>query len=81
VTASAGVAAFSGLSYNTAETITVGFNSESLAAAISSNVVVSPAAASKLTIQRQPSANATAGVPFAQQPIIRVEDAFGNLRK
>src|SRR6185503_2491897 len=27
----------------------------------------------------QPSATATAGVPFAQQPVIRVEDVGGNL--
>src|SRR5205823_13060993 len=33
----------------------------------------------KLTIQTQPSATATAGVAFAQQPVIRVEDAGGNL--
>ena len=33
----------------------------------------------KLTLQTQPSATATAGVPFAQQPVIRVEDAGGNL--
>src|SRR6185295_3083400 len=33
----------------------------------------------KLTLQTQPSATATAGVPFTQQPVIRVEDAGGNL--
>src|SRR5206468_140554 len=33
----------------------------------------------KLTIQTQPSATATAGAAFAQQPVIRVEDAGGNL--
>src|SRR5205823_2141476 len=35
---------------------------------------------SKLTIQTQPSSTATAGVAFAQQPVIRIEDALGNLR-
>src|SRR5204862_3534950 len=34
--------------------------------------------ANKLTIQTQPS-SATAGIQFAQQPVIRVEDAMGNL--
>src|SRR4029077_3193557 len=29
--------------------------------------------------QTQPSANPTAGVPFAQPPVIRVEDSVGNL--
>src|SRR5947207_3159413 len=38
-----------------------------------------PGAANQLTIQTQPSSTATAGVPFAQQPVIRVEDQFGNL--
>src|SRR4030095_7634988 len=33
----------------------------------------------KLTLQTQPSTTATAGVPFAQQPVIRIEDAGGNL--
>src|SRR5439155_13533601 len=39
-----------------------------------------PAAASPLTIQTQPPSTATAGVPFATQPVIRIEDQFGNLR-
>src|SRR5262249_38788861 len=33
----------------------------------------------RLTVQTQPSPNATAGVIFAQQPVIRVEDSAGNL--
>src|SRR5204862_4368222 len=37
-------------------------------------------AASSLTILTQPSATATAGVPFAQQPVLQVRDQFGNLR-
>ena len=40
---------------------------------------ISAAAASKLVIQTQPSPTATAGVVFAQQPVIRIEDQFGNL--
>src|SRR4030095_4730602 len=43
-------------------------------------VNVNPAAASKLTLQAQPSATATAGAAFAQQPVIRIEDVYGNLR-
>jgi len=46
----------------------------------STSVTVNPAAASKLTLQAQPSATATAGAAFAQQPVIRIEDAYGNLR-
>src|SRR6185369_4431143 len=36
--------------------------------------------ASKLVINTQPSSVATAGVAFAQQPVIGVADQFGNLR-
>jgi hypothetical protein len=36
--------------------------------------------ANKLAIQTQPSSTATAGVAFAQQPVIEVQDQFGNLR-
>src|SRR5947207_9326747 len=80
VTASNGVATFSNLSYNKAETITINFTGGSLTGATSTSVTVNPAAASRLTIQTQPSAAATAGVVFAQQPVIRIEDSFGNLR-
>jgi hypothetical protein len=56
------------------------FTSGALTGAVSSDVAVSPAAANKLTIQTQPSPTATAGVTFAQQPVIRIEDQYGNLR-
>src|SRR5205823_934066 len=78
-TAVNGVVTFTNLSYNIAETITIKFTSAGLTEATSSNVVVNPGAASKLTIQTQPSSTATSGVAFAQQPIIRVEDVLGNL--
>ncbi len=45
----------------------------------SPSITVNAGAASKLTIQTQPSPTATAGAPFAQQPVIRVEDSVGNL--
>src|SRR5207244_6263307 len=37
-------------------------------------------AANKLVIRTQPSSTATAGVAFAQQPVIEVQDQFGTLR-
>jgi hypothetical protein len=52
----------------------------SLASATSSNVTVSPAAANRLSVLRQPSSSATAGAAFATQPQVRIEDQFGNLR-
>src|SRR6185503_2485552 len=51
-----------------------------LTANTSANVAINPGAATRLTIQTQPSASATVGVPFATQPVVRVEDQFGNLR-
>ena len=80
VTVVGGVAAFSGLSYQIATTIKLGFTANGLTGTNSGNIVVSPAPASQLTIQTQPSASATAGVVFPQQPVVRVEDAYGNLR-
>src|SRR5438876_4542714 len=74
-----GVATFANLSYSKAETITIDFTSGTLNPT-SASVTVNPAAASKLTIQTQPSGSATAGMAFAQQPVIRIEDVLGNLR-
>src|SRR5262249_53769391 len=79
-TAANGLATFTNLSYNLAETITLNFASGSLTGTTSSNVVVTAAAANRLSIQTQPSTSATAGVAFGQQPVVRVEDQFGNLR-
>ena len=47
--------------------------------ATSSNIVVSPAAAAQLVINQQPSSAATAGQPFATQPVVYEVDAFDNL--
>src|SRR5262249_13801599 len=80
VTAASGVATFSNLSYNKAEAITIDFGSGLLSGATSGSVTVAPAAANRLTILTQPSSTATAGAPFAQQPVVRIEDQFGNLR-
>ena len=80
VTASGGIATFTNLADDKAETITLHFTSSSgLTAATSSNIVISPAAASQLAIDTQPSPTATAGVAFATQPVVYVEDQFGNL--
>jgi len=80
VTAASGLATFSNLSYNKAETITIDFGSGSLSGTTSGNVSVSPASAARLAILTQPPATAVAGVAFSQQAQIRIEDQFGNLR-
>jgi hypothetical protein len=80
ITVSGGVARFSKLSDSTAETITLQFTSSpALAAAVSKNIVVSPAAAHALVIHTQPSPTATAGAAFSTQPVIYVEDQYGNV--
>ena len=79
VTVSGGVATFTDLADSKAGTISLSFTSGSLTSAISNNIVVSPAAASQWVIRTQPSATATAGVPFVAQPVVYEEDQYGNL--
>ena len=83
VTLSQGMATFSGLSYDKAETMNITFSSNAGSlAATSNNIVVSPNTAAnqlQLVITQQPSTTATAGVNFATQPVVKEEDAFGNV--
>src|ERR1051325_1517929 len=74
------VATFTNLSHNVATNITIQFSSGSVTNVTSSTVAVGAAAADHLTIQTAPSTSATAGVAFTQQPVVRIEDQFGNLR-
>src|SRR5262249_43823779 len=80
VTATAvnGVATFANLSHNVATNITIQFSGSNLTNTTSSTISVSVAAADHLSIQTQPPSSATAGVTFATQPVIRIEDQFGN---
>src|SRR5207253_3143385 len=79
-TAINGVASFVNLAHNVATNITIQFSSASLASATSGTIAVGPAAASRLTMQTPPSGTAPAGVAFAPPPVLRIEDAYGNLR-
>ena len=78
-TVSGGVATFTNLADNTAETIKLKFTSPNLASATSNSVVVSPVAPSQLVVEQQPSSTATPGVAFSTQPVIYEEDQYGNL--
>ena len=78
-TVSGGVAHFTSLADNLAETITLKFTSGTLASSPTNTITVSPAATSKLVIQTQPSTTATAGQAFAIQPVIYLEDSSGNV--
>ncbi len=81
VTLSQGEASFTGLAYDTAETMNLSFTTTAtgVSSATSIPVVVSPAAADQFVIDQQPSSAATAGQPFAVQPISYEVDQFGNL--
>jgi hypothetical protein len=82
VTASQGVATFSGLELTTvASDDTLVVSGNGLGDATTSAIKVTPGTASQLVISQQPSLTATAGVKFATQPIVGVEDRFGNLIK
>jgi hypothetical protein len=78
-----GVATFSGLSINkigTGYTLTAtGSTVDTTAGTIvSSGFNVTVGAASQLVFTTQPSASTVAGVAFAQQPVVTIEDAGGN---
>ena len=79
VTVVNGSTTFANLSYDKAETITIDFGGGSLAGTTSGSIAVTAPVANRLTIATQPSASATAGVVFGQQPVVRLEDVFGNL--
>ncbi len=80
VSASSGVATFSGLNINlvgankvlTASTL--GLTNATTSPAFS----ITPAAASKLVFTTQPSAVTIQNINFAQQPVVTVQDRFGN---
>ena len=74
-----GVATFTNLADNTAETITLTFTGGGLTSSPTSAIAISPAAASQLVIYTQPSATATAGQPLDTQPVVYEEDQYGNL--
>src|ERR1043166_5002197 len=79
VNAVGGVATFTDLAHNVATNITILFSSSGLASTTSGTISVSPSGEHPLAIQTQPSLTATAGVAFAQQPVIRIEDQFNNM--
>ena len=79
LTATNGLVYYTNLNHLVAGTINLQFTSPGLSSVTSSDIVISPNVAAQLTIGTQPSATATAGVAFAQQPVIRIEDAYGNL--
>ena len=79
VTASGGIATFTNVSDTTPGTITLHFTSSPALTAVTSNSIVVTAPATQLAIETQPSSTATAGVAFSTQPVVYVEDQYGDL--
>ena len=80
VTMSGGIATFTNLADDTAETITLAFSGGGFTAGPTPSISVATAAPSKLVIHTQPAATATAGAALATQPVVVYEeDRFGNL--
>ncbi|MDE3064328.1 MAG: hypothetical protein KGJ36_01480 [Acidobacteriota bacterium] len=80
VNSSTGTATFAGLALNAlVGTYTLTFSDGALTTAISTSITVTPGAASKLAVTTQPSAIDASGVPLAIQPVVKVEDAVGNV--
>src|SRR5262245_31918987 len=77
-TSDSGVATFSSLSIVGTGAFTLRFASTDLPAVTSSTVTVTAGAATQLSITQQPSAAASSGTAFLQQPKIQLLDASNN---
>src|SRR5205085_2069397 len=67
-------------SYNVAEAMNLAFSTTAGAfSATSNDIVVSPAAASQLVITTQQIGRASCRAGFGVQPVVKEEDAFGNV--
>ena len=78
ITLKNGVATFTNLADNTAETIALSFSGGGLTAG-RGNRRRDGRGPAKLVIKTEPSATATAGQAFSTQPVIWEEDQYGNL--
>ncbi len=77
-TSSLGVATFDALSINLVGSKQLKASATGFQQATSSAFTIAPGPAAHLSIQTEPSSSATAGIPFATQPVIWVEDKEGN---
>ncbi len=78
-TGSNGLATFSGLTITgTAGAYRLGFAAQGYLGATSAAIALSAGAAAQLAVTTEPSALAQSGVPFAQQPVVQLQDASGN---
>ncbi len=73
-----GLATFAGLSINLIGSKQLKASATGFSSATSNTFTIMLGPPARLRIQTEPSGTATAGVPFAQQPVVWVEDAGGN---
>jgi hypothetical protein len=79
VSNASGVASFTDLSISgVIGTRTLSFTTGGAPPVTSANISLTAGPAAQLTITRQPSATALAGLAFTQQPIVQLRDADGN---
>ena len=80
VNASNGVATFAGLSIDKAGTgYTLTATSTGLTSSTCTTLNIGAGTAAKLAFTTQPSSSNTAGIAFSNQPVVQVQDAYGNL--
>jgi streptogramin lyase len=79
VTVVNGVATFTGIAEEVARNLSLIFSFGSQASVTSGTISVSPDSADKLVIEAEPSTSAVAGQAFGQQPVVVVEDQYGNI--
>jgi hypothetical protein len=79
IAAVGGVATFVGVDYTKVSTVYLKATSGSHTSACSNAVSITAGAAAQVAFTTQPSTTATASTDFATQPVVEVQDAFGNL--
>lgn len=73
-----GLATFANLSYDRAETIYLRATSGTITSACSNAITITAAAANRLAFTTQPSSIGTINTNLATQPVVQVQDSFGN---
>jgi hypothetical protein len=79
LTAANGVFTFADLAESLAGPMTLTFSSAPLSSVESTSLTVDAAPVAQLSVNTQPTSTATAGHQFAQQPVVWLLDAYGNL--
>ncbi len=80
ISASSGVASFSGLNYGGAvTTIYIGASSSGLTSTCSTAISITPGTPTHLVYAMEPSSTAGSGVALTSQPVLDIEDAYGNV--